>query len=394
MAKKTTPTKKAAAKKVKTKTVSKKPANKKPVLKKAIKKVIVKKAAAKKVVTKKAVVKKTATKKPIAKKTVAKKTTAKKQVAKKIDAKKTAIKKQNIKKAIKPAAKKIVPKKTIKKVAVKPKPVSKKKIIQKKVIKTQPKKKAVAVKKVPAKKPDVKITNKKAILPKPKAVVKKEIPKAKIKEVKTASVVTEKPTLVKKARPIPIKLPTITESNYSRADMFYKNVLRADIIKRYSPKKNEDKDMLSKDISLHVKMNDKESTISEKTRDQDWNDIYVEIYRKYPDEAGWIKFTEAEFLAYFFPGRVFFSKMEPIRNLCQDILCRAVNTGIFKDMYYMFFRSSGRHSQSIKINNKTYSFTFHQTYHEAGENSFYSIGLILPFVMLMDFRIDYKIFKQ
>ena len=51
-------------------------------------------------------------------------------------------------------------------------------------------------------------------------------------------------------------------------------------------------------------------------------------------------------------------------------------------------------SQSIKINNKTYSFTFHQTYHEDGDNSYYSIGLILPFVMLMDFRIDYKIFKQ
>lgn len=324
-------------------------------------------------------------KKPTPKKKAASVKTKSKKVSK------PAAKKTVAKKVSKPAAKKTVIKKTVKPAAKKPvaksKPANKPKakIIVKKPVKSAPKKPAPK-KQVKVKKPVIKKIQVK------KTAAKKPVVKAKIVPVK--KVATAKHKTVKKARSVPIKLPQLPESNYNRADMFYKNVLKAEIIKRYSHKKDEDKELLGKDINLHVKMNDKETTISEKMRDQDWNDIYVEIYKKYPDEAGWIKFTEAEYLAYFFPGRVFFSKMEPIRNLCQDILCRAVNTGIFKDMYYMFFRSSGRHSQSIKINNKTYSFTFHQTYHDEGENSHYSIGLILPFVMLMDFRIDYKIFKQ
>jgi hypothetical protein len=334
---------------------------------------------------------------------------AKKIVSKKVN--KPAAKKSIVKKAVKTIAKPLHKKPAPKPqhIAKKTAPKPKAKPLVKKISKPLPKKQLVKVVKKPviAKKPLPKAPIKKSpvkkpvIVKKPLAVAKTVIIKPKVQPVKKAMptgrqapVVIVKPKVEKKARPVPIKLPQLTESNYNRADMFYKNVLKAEIIKRYSHKKDEDKDILGKDINLHVKMNEKETTISEKTRDQDWNDIYVEIYRKYPDEAGWIKFTEAEYLAYFFPGRVFFSKMEPIRNLCQDILCRAVNTGIFKDMYYMFFRSSGRHSQSIKINNKTYSFTFHQTYHADGENSFYSIGLILPFVMLMDFRIDYKIFKQ
>ncbi len=352
MAKKPTPTRKVAPVKAKSKPVSK-PAAKKPVVKKASKPAP-KKAVAKKIIK--------AVAKPVSKKPAAKSKPVVKKPAPKLKAK--------------PAVKKIskpLPKKQAVKVVKKP--VQVKKPVPK-----------ASVKKAPPKKP--------VIVKKPKIVAKVVVQKLKIKTTKKAPVVPVKQKFEKKARPVPIKLPHLTESNYNRADMFYKNVLKAEIIKRYSLKKEEDKDILSKDINLHVKMNEKETTISEKTRDQDWNDIYVEIYRKYPDEAGWIKFTEAEYLAYFFPGRVFFSKMEPIRNLCQDILCRAVNTGIFKDMYYMFFRSSGRHSQSIKINNKTYNFTFHQTYHDGGENSFYSIGIILPFVMLMDFRIDYKIFKQ
>lgn len=332
---------------------------------------------------------------------MAKKSTPKRKVAPAKTKKpvKPAVKKVNLPagKAGKPTAKKTVAKKPVKAVSRKPLPTGRQAVVKPKpkpVVKkaTKPVAKKVAPKKqVKIKKP---VAVKKAVPAgkKPKPVVKSKVQKAKTAPVK--KVVPAKPKVEKKARPVPIKLPQLPEANYNRADMFYKNVLKAEIIKRYSHKKEEDKELLGKDINLHVKMNDKETTISEKMRDQDWNDIYVEIYRKYPDEAGWIKFTEAEYLAYFFPGRVFFCKMDPIRNLCQDILCRAVNTGIFKDMYYMFFRSSGRHSQSIKINNKTYSFTFHQTYHDEGENSFYSIGLILPFVMLMDFRIDYKIFKQ
>ena len=184
------------------------------------------------------------------------------------------------------------------------------------------------------------------------------------------------------------------ESNYNRADMFYKNVLKAEILNRYSALKDENKDHISKDKNLTIKLNDIDVSISEKSRDQDWNDIFVEVFKKYPNEMGWIKYTEADYLAYFFPGRVFWAKMEPIKNLCEDILSKAIDSGIYKELYYMYTKNSGRLSKTFKINTKTYSFNFIQTYIENGDNSYYSIGISLPFVLLMDFRIDYKIFKQ
>jgi len=407
MAKKITPKKKA-----------------KPAPKKVTKKVVAK--AKPKTVAKKAVAKpKPAPKKKVVKKVVKK---AIKKVAKPVPAKKTAVKKVAIKKVAaksKPAPKKAVAKKPVKMVATKKvvkKTVAKKVVAKKPVVKAKPGK-------VIARKPVVKVQVKKAVAKKPvkkvkpapkkvvakKPVMKKAVPVKKIVPVKKAipvvkevpkaveiPVVPMQPAVEKPAAPKYIQRPKIVpmknmqkfEANYNRADMFYKNVLKAEIVKRYTPGKDEDADFIAKDQNLTIKIADKESTISEKARDQDWNDIYVEIFHKFPDQDGWIRFTEAEYIAYFFPGRVFWAKMEPIKHLCFDILSKAIDSGIYKELSYMYPKNSGRLSKTFKINQKTYSFNFIQTYHEDGENSYYSVGISLPFVLLMDFRIDYKIFKQ
>lgn len=225
----------------------------------------------------------------------------------------------------------------------------------------------------------------------PKKISPKSLPDGVIQAGKLAKSSVKAITTIKA---VPIKTFQNYEANYNRADMFYKNVLKAEIVKRYSWYNEEDKEFLKKDISLTIKMNDKETTISEKSRDQDWHDIYVEIFRKYPDEDGWIKVTEAEYLGYFLPGRVLWAKMEPIKALCHNIISKAIESGIYKELLYMYPKNSGRLSKTFKINTKTYSFNFIQICHEEGDNSYYSIGISLPFVLLMDFRIYYKIYKQ
>lgn len=423
MAKKITPKKKAkpAVKKTGKKVTAIKvtgkplPKDKKPIVKS--------KPAAKKKVAKK-VIKVTVVKKPTPKKVVAKpKVTPKKVVTKpkivpkpKVAPKKVVAKpKIVLKPKVAPkkvAAKKINPKKTTVKPKVQPKKIiSKTKVQQLKKITKTPLKK-VSPKSLPASKQAKHIVAKKAVKkavpvkailatkkPQPqKPIVKIDIPSAKETIQKVVQKVVPEPVaqakILQRPKIVPIRNMPKFEANYNRADMFYKNVLKAEIVKRYSLFNEEHKEFLQKDQSLTIKFADKETTISEKSRDQDWNDIYVEIFRKYPDEAGWIKYTEADYLAYFFPGRVFWAKMEPIKMLCDDILSKAVDSGIYKELYYMFPKNSGRLSKTFKINTKTYSFNFIQTYHEEGDHSYYSIGISLPFVLLMDFRIDYKIFKQ
>ena len=86
--------------------------------------------------------------------------------------------------------------------------------------------------------------------------------------------------------------------------------------------------------------------------------------------------------------------VRPYAKFDEYFLAPYRNSDFYNHIHIFYDSKTLKPGYSIKINNKTYSFTFHQTYHDAGENSYYSIGLILPFVMLMDFRIDYKIFKQ
>ena len=325
----------------------------------------------------------------------------------------------------KKALKKVI-KKTEKKPVIKKKPVQKKedkkkkslkgKTVLKKVkkrepvkiikakIKTLPKKRAIkkvakkvikkVVKKVvaKAKSPIKKKTLKKVILPIKKAKIDKKI--APLKSVKKIEINKKAIVVLPKHNIVSIKNLQKDEANYCRADMFYKNVLKAEIIKRYSFKKPEDSVFIEKDQSLLIRLSDNEYTVSEKNRDQDWNDIYVEIFRKYPEEEGWIKYTQSDYLAYFFPGRIFWAKMESINVLCEEILMKAKESGIYKELQFMYPKNNGRLSKTFKINTKTYSFNFIQTYHQEGEASYYSIGISLPFVLLMDFRIDYKIFKQ
>jgi len=371
MAKKSTIKKATAKSKVKAKVkktkpvVKKKTSPKKVVPKKPDKLKPVKKPALKKVIQKKKAVKpKAAPKKPLAKKTTTKpKAIVKKKVVK------AKIKAKPVKKVIKAVSKKVTPKpkqKIIRKPVKKVIPVSKKKVIAK-----------VEIKKAPIVKKE---------LTKPAEIIKKPVQQ-----------IIEKPLtarIIQRPKIVALKNAMKFEANYNRADMFYKNVLKAEIIRRFTCSKEEDREYIKRDQNLLIKMNDKESSISEKSRDQDWNDIYVEIFRKYPDEEGWIRSTEADYIAYFFPGRVFWAKMEPLKILCYDILAKAIDSGIYKELFYMYPKNSGRLSKTFKINTKTYSFNFIQTYHEHGEDSHYSIGISLPFVLLMDFRIDYKIFKQ
>ena len=323
-------------------------------------------------------------------------------MAKKSTPKKKVIAKVTTKKAVKKA----MP--TGRQVVSKPKPVTKKKIVKPKPVNKPKAKPKVALRKVTKKAmPTGRQVAKKSVVLKTKLRIKKPVVKKVviIKKLSKAKEVVNKPVqkinekvvaekIIQRHKIVPLKDAQKFEANYNRANMFYKNVLKAEIIKRYSCNNEEDHEFIIKDKNLSIKINDKELNVSEKNRDQDWNDIYVEIFRKYPNEEGWIRNTEADYIAYFFPGRVFWAKMEPIKMLCYDILSKAIDSGIYKELYYMYPKNSGRLSKTFKINTKTYSFNFIQTYHEEGENSYYSIGISLPFVLLMDFRIDYKIFKQ
>jgi catechol 2,3-dioxygenase-like lactoylglutathione lyase family enzyme len=74
----------------------------------------------------------------------------------------------------------------------------------------------------------------------------------------------------------------------ARADAFYRDVLGAKIIRRFDRDTDEDMEMQREDVDVLIELKGVEYRVSEKFREHDYEDLYIEIYSKYPDTPGWV----------------------------------------------------------------------------------------------------------
>lgn len=89
------------------------------------------------------------------------------------------------------------------------------------------------------------------------------------------------------------------------ADAFYKSKFNDVELIRYNSNTDTDKGFQLKDIDLKIKLGERTINVSEKFRKEIYNDLLIELYSKYPDKKGWMENSEAEYIAYFCPGRVY-----------------------------------------------------------------------------------------
>ena len=73
-----------------------------------------------------------------------------------------------------------------------------------------------------------------------------------------------------------------------KADQFYCNILKATEIQRFNVDSETDMEMQRQDVDLLLTLNGLTYRISEKFRDKDFGDLYVEVYSKYPKTPGWL----------------------------------------------------------------------------------------------------------
>jgi len=66
-----------------------------------------------------------------------------------------------------------------------------------------------------------------------------------------------------------------------------------------------------RDIDICLLFNGRNIHISEKFRKMDYGDLLIELFSKYPDVKGWMNNSEAEYITYFTPHKVYvINKME------------------------------------------------------------------------------------
>jgi hypothetical protein len=86
---------------------------------------------------------------------------------------------------------------------------------------------------------------------------------------------------------------------------FYQSKCPECVINRYDSNLIQDIDFQKKDIDLTIVIEDRSIHISEKFRKEDYGDLLIELYSKYPTHQGWMENSHADYLAYYAKDSVY-----------------------------------------------------------------------------------------
>lgn len=118
-----------------------------------------------------------------------------------------------------------------------------------------------------------------------------------------------------------------------KADDFYKKVLNVSKIKRFNTDSNADMEMQRADVDLILSLNDVNYRISEKFRDIDYGDLYLEVYSKYPKTEGWMHSGSPNAILYFTPFTVYWITHKSLSEFCFRKFFPLIPTHWYHELY-------------------------------------------------------------
>lgn len=124
------------------------------------------------------------------------------------------------------------------------------------------------------------------------------------------------------------------ERNHAEeANMFYKNVLGASSIVRFNTDTSTDMEMQLQDVDLKFCINGVTYLVSEKFREKDYGDLYIEVFSKYPHSPGWIYAHLPNALLYFTPQHVYWITHKSLVDFCFNCLFPLLPEQWFEELF-------------------------------------------------------------
>lgn len=117
------------------------------------------------------------------------------------------------------------------------------------------------------------------------------------------------------------------------ADSFYTKVLGARQVIRYASESAQDMAMQRLDIDVTIKVGERIFQISEKFRTRDFDDLYLEVYSKYPPILGWMDTGSPQVLVYFTPSKVHWIAHKELKDFYLLHLKPALDEKWFASLY-------------------------------------------------------------
>lgn len=176
------------------------------------------------------------------------------------------------------------------------------------------------------------------------------------------------------------------------ADRFFLQKMGAKDIVRYNSDSEEDMMFQRQDIDLSFELNGRRLMVSEKFRDHDYGDLYLECYSKYPGTMGWMHQSKADFLACFFPERVIWLNKKKLADFFLTKLWPAMPGAWFAKINRELHGRSGQQKQKLDFLGKQRELTVIQAFNRSGKDQWHTIGVGVPFEMLEEFNIPGKVF--
>ena len=173
------------------------------------------------------------------------------------------------------------------------------------------------------------------------------------------------------------------------ADQFYRNVLEVSEIKRFNSDSEVDMTMQKQDVDVLLTLKGTNFRVSEKFRDKDYGDLYIEIFSKYPHVNGWIQTGSPHAILYFTPLNIYWITHKSLKKFCIDKLFPEIKSGWFLDIY-----NSGKtfERKRITIDNNGFNINIIQAHNSDG-NNWETLGVSIPFEILENFGVKLKRFE-
>ena len=172
------------------------------------------------------------------------------------------------------------------------------------------------------------------------------------------------------------------------ADSFYCERFRASEIVRYCSDSEVDMSFQRKDIDVSFTVEGKQYHISEKFRETDYGDLYIEIYSKYPQIEGWMHTGSPDVVVYFTPRAVYRIMHESLKVFCIEKLFPKIPEKWLQEMY-----DSRKTivSKKITLDNFTFPINIIQAHNKpTSGSSWATIGVSVPFDVLKKFGVKIK----
>jgi hypothetical protein len=160
-----------------------------------------------------------------------------------------------------------------------------------------------------------------------------------------------------------------------KADTFYRNVLNATEIKRFNSDSDSDMEIQRQDVDLLLTINETTYRVSEKFRDVDYGDLYVEVYSKYPKTPGWLHTGSPNAILYFTPAAVYWITHKSLASFCLQTLFPQIPETWYEEI---FLSPKVISSKQLDLKGKSFKINLIKAHNKDG-STWETIGISAPF---------------